>query len=344
MKSQKYRSYIESKILLLSFVCLVCSQVRVQAQQSKSVLSVEEVKALIPQIEAAERSLLNIEIESEAWVETKTNLSDPCDPWQRTPIYISSTAWFDGLPNSKARFDVHKEVLEWQEGAAPYIEQSYSIGFDGHHGRLAKHTFGHSGETHDIKTGKVLADAPEALRTGWSNAFTGGRFSVYFFFNNDREFSSLSQFVRKITSPDLVKLNTFEFTLEAFQGVQSIKIDSTFDRQIARMSIWVDPSHGFALRGYELINIHEDGSEWLVSRITVTKLKEVSAGVWWPIEAYAEAGPSRPGKSYRRFVYRAYNVVANNPNFDEKTFTVAFPDGYLIDDKVRGIKYRVGQE
>jgi len=330
-------------MLLLIVAWLLYSEGRVEAQQSKSVLSTKEVKALIPQIERAERSLLNIKIESEAWVETKTKLSDPCEPWEQTPIYISSTAWFDGLPNSKARFDVHKEVLEWQEGAAPYVEESYSIGFDGHQGRLAKHTSGHSGQTHHIKTGKVLAEAPEALRTGWSNAFTGGRFSLYFFFNNDREFNLLSQFVSKITSAELVKLNSFEFTVEAFQAVECIKIDSTFDRQIARMTIWLDPSHGFALRGYELINTREDGSEWLVSRIRVTKLKEVCAGVWWPIEAYAESGPSRPGKPYRRFVYRASNVVANDPNFDEKIFTVPFRDGYLIDDKVRGVNYRVGQ-
>lgn len=342
MKFQKYCSYIESNILLLTFVCLVCSEVHVQAQQSKSFLSIEEVKALIPQIEAAERTLLNIKIESEAWTETKTNLSDPCDPWQRTPIYISSTAWFDGRPRGKAKVDVHKQILEWQEGAAPYIEESYSAGFDGHYGRLAKHTFGHSGRTHHSKRGKLLADAPKVLRTGWCNAFTGIRFSLYFFFNNDRDFSKLSQFLRKITSPDVVKLNAFEFTREEFQGTQCIKIDSAFDRHIVRTTYWLDPSHGFALRGYELVNIQKNGSEWLVSRITVSKLKEASPGVWWPIEASAESGPSRPGKPYRRFVYRASNVVANDPNFDEKIFTVEFPDGYLVDDQVTGRKYKVG--
>jgi len=37
-------------------------------------------------------------------------------------------------------------------------------------------------------------------------------------------------------------------------------------------------------------------------------------------------------------------VVANDPNFDETIFTVPFPDGYLIDDKVAGKKYIVGQK
>ena len=46
--------------------------------------------------------------------------------------------------------------------------------------------------------------------------------------------------------------------------------------------------------------------------------------------------------NYNRIVYRASNVVANDPNFDESIFTVPFPEGYLIDDKVTGKKYRIG--
>ena len=90
----------------------------------------------------------------------------------------------------------------------------------------------------------------------------------------------------------------------------------------------------------------EEGAEHLRLRIHVTKLKEIGDGIWWPVEAYAESGPGphHPDEPYTRMVYRASNVVANDPNFDENIFTVPFPEGYLIDDQVAGRKYKVGQE
>ena len=112
----------------------------------------------------------------------------------------------------------------------------------------------------------------------------------------------------------------------------------------ARISYWLDPARGFALLGHDNISIRKDGSEQVSTRIRVTKLKEVTPGMWWPIEATLISSPLKPGDPYSRTVYRASNVVANDPNFDESIFTVPFPDGYLIDDKVSGRKYRVGEK
>lgn len=343
-KSKKLFRNIKPLLKVAIPFILLSLSVFAKAEKLISPLSVEDVKALIPQIESVETSLSNIKIESELWGETKTNLSDPCEPWKRTPIYISSTAWFKYPPSTKGRVDVHKHVLEWQEGIAQYINESYSLGFDGHYGRTANHTFGHSGTTYSSKKGEILTDAPKNLGTSWCNTFTGRRFSLHFFFNNDLEISSFSKFLREVTSVNVVKHNAFEFNLVEFQGAECVKIDSILDRNIAHVTYWLDVSHGFALRGYELVNVHKDGSELLVSRITVSKLKEVEAGLWWPIEAFAESGPLKPENTYKRLVYRTLNVVANNPNFNENVFTIDFPNGYLIDDQITGKRYRVGED
>jgi len=132
----------------------------VQAERLKSTLSVEELKYLVPEIKAAEKRLHNIKIESEAWVEEKTDLSNPCEPWKRTPTYISSTAWFDGNREGRARVDFHKKVLKWEKGAAPYLESNYSASFDGKHGRYIKNSTSHSGKVFHINNYSVLPDAP----------------------------------------------------------------------------------------------------------------------------------------------------------------------------------------
>jgi len=340
--------YIKPSLKIAVFCILLGTLVNVEAQEPKSALTVENVNALIPAIEAAEEGpfFLNLKVESETWVETKANLSDPCELWKRTPIYVSCTAWLDGRPRGKARVDVNKEVLEWRDGAAPYAESSYSVGFDGQYGRIVHHTRGHSGKQFRMKEGKLLADSPKQLRDNYLGSCTGARFSFQFFFSDeDKDMGrTFSRLFRASISPAALEAKAFEVALEEFGGVECIKFGSGEQNWGARISYWLDPARGFALLGHDNISIREDGSERVSTRIRVTKLKEVAEGVWWPVEVSSVSRPSMPGKPWRRFVYRASNVVANDPNFDESVFTVPFPDGYLIDDKVNGRKYKVGQQ
>ncbi len=341
------RLSIKPTLQTVLFCIFLGISVIAQAEEPISILSVEEINTLIPVIEAAEeRPFLNLKVESETWVETKTNLSDPCEPWQRTPIYVSCTAWFDGNPKGKARVNVHKEVLRWRDGAAPYGESSYSVGFDGKHGRVIHHTRGHSGKTFPLKEGKLLADAPKQLRDNYLASCTGQGFSFHFFFSDEdkEQGRTFSRLFRAAASPAALEAKAFEVALEEFQGVECIKFGSGEREWGAHISYWLDPNRGFALLGREYVRIREDGSERLLRIIKVNKLQKVAEGIWWPMEASIESDPDKPGEPCQRTVYRASNVVANDPNFDESIFTVPFPDGYLIDDKVAGIKYTIRQE
>jgi len=334
--------YIKPALQMAVFCILLGMSVIAQAEEPKLILSVEEINALVPVVEAAEeRPFLNLKVESEWWVETKGDLSDPCEPWQRTPIYTSCTAWFGGGPEGKGRIDVHKEVLRWREGAAPYIEKSYSVSFDGQYGRVAYHTTRHSDRTHHSKEGKLLPNAPEQLRDNYLGSCTGAYFTFCFFFNAD-EYRTFSKLFRASTTPAALEAKAFEVALEEIQGTQCIKFGSG-EQLWGHETWWLDPSRGLALLGYEHVSTR-NGIERLILRIEVNKLKEVAPGVWWPMQVTSVRAPFEPNGPYKRFVYRASNVVANDPNFDESIFTVPFPEGYLIDDKVAGKKYKVGQK
>lgn len=310
------------------------------AQQAE-LLSAEELKLLACRITAAQTRLSNIKIESEMWVETKRDLQDPCEPWERTPIYVSASTWLNGLANSKAKVEVHKHVVKTAQSPYPYSESSYSVGFDGEYGTIAYHTQGRPGKTLPHQEGKILLDRPKLLNSDWCERFTGRRFTSYFFFEG-RGFT-FSDLFEGADDPNTAVPSCFEFMRTSFQGVPCIKIASK-GRYRFRKSWWLDPSRGFALLGHEYIRIMEEGAEHLRLRIHVTKLKEIGDGIWWPTEAYQTSEPFGVGEPWERSVYRALNVVANDPNFDESIFTVPFPDGYLIDDQVAGRKYKVGQE
>jgi len=340
--SKKCCPPIKPMLLIAIFFILLSTSVVVQAEKPMLPLSAEDINVLIPEIKAAEeKRFSNLKIDSEVWVETKADLSDPCEPWQRTPVYTSSTAWFSGGPEGKARVDIHKKVLEWIDGAAPYSETSYSEGFDGRYGRFVMHSSGYNEQTFPAKRGRILPDAPEGLKSGWTKRFTGRAFSLNFFFSDENY--TFSDLFRWADDPNTKVISCFTFTREEFQGVQCIKIASKA-AEFSRQSYWLDPNRGFALLGHKYTTTLEDGTEVLRNYIEVSKLKEVAAGIWWPTEASKVSRPYEPGKPYRRFVYRASNVVANNPNFDENIFTVPFPDGYLIDDQVAGRKYTVGEQ
>jgi hypothetical protein len=343
--------FVNPSLKLGTMVFLLVLSVPIQAEQSQSILSTQELKQIAPQIEAAEKRRYNLKIKSEMWVETKTNLSDPCETWQQTPVYVSSTAWINGgnpfaehFINDKVRVDVDKEILKWEEGLAPYAESKYSMSFDGRYGRIIYYNSGPMDKASPLKRGEVLPQAPKQLQGGEWTRFTGAEFSISFFFKGrDDTFSNICRWA---SEPNSLAASCFEFTRgEKFEGTECIKI-TTKGRKHGQENYWIDPARGFALLGHEWKNILEDGSEQLISFTKVSKLKEVTPGVWWPVEASVVLKPYGygSGKLWQRFVYRASDVVANDPNFDESIFTIPFPDGYLIDDKVAGRTYIVGQD
>jgi len=350
--SNRCSSYMSPLLYVVMWLILVGGSFTAHGEQSESVLSPEQLKELAAKIDAAEKRLHNIKIGSEVWVETKANLSDPCEPWQLTPVYVSSTAWFEGRPGVKARVDVHKEVLRTLQSKYPYSQKSYSMGFDGQCGRIVYHTMGQLGKTFPHREGRIFPECPNSLKWGWYGRFTGIDFTLNFFFEGkDYTFSDL---FRWADDPNTTVPSCFKFTREVFQGVPCIKIGTKGTKWFHKIW-WLDPSRGFALLGHKYVARLADGTERIRRFIKVSKLKEVAPGFWWPMEAYILSAPTESGptyerfvygasKLYERFVYRASNVVINDPNFDENIFTVPFPVGYLIDDQVAGRKYVVGQE
>jgi len=335
----KYSISILLGIILILFI----RWLTVWAENPNPILPVNKLKDLAQQIKVAEENLLNIKITSEAWGEKRELLSDP---WQRTPVYQSSTAWFSGILDNKARVDVSKDIIEVSDGTTlSYRESSYSVGFDGQYGRLVRHTAGYYGETFSRNEGQLLSTVPEELESKRIGTLTGKNVSLQFArIGNDYRFSQIFQWA---DDPKTKVLSSFEFTRELFEGVRSIKIKTK--AKSSQESWWLDPGRGFALIGHEYIKTFKDGSKRVMFQAKVSKLKEVSTGIWWPMEVTIESNlpsPLEPPEknNYNRFVWHASNVVANDPAFKDSIFTVPFPEGYLIDDKVNNIQYRVDKD
>lgn len=315
-------------------------------------LSVEELKAVAQSMRAVEDALVNVRIDSNSWVEQGPSSSGP---WERTPVCVSTTAFFGKISSDRARIDVHKDVARWENGAAPYLEESYTVSFDGVQGRRKEISSSYSGKSFDRHSGRILPEAPWQL-TGFGRV-TGIDASLFFHYRNmpepfPKRFSASfegaadpNSFLSALAAADPKYLNIkplkHKVVFEELGGIQCIKATCMGGSLLQQW--WFDPNRGFALLRFDDLREDQDGNERVLSSINVTKLEEVAEDIWWPMEAYFVQCPRETDKPWKRIVYRASSVSANEPNFDDSVFTVPLPKGYTVDDKVTGRKYVVGQ-
>ena len=281
----------------------------------------------ISAITTAERSLMNVKIEGELFQEERQSLTDP---WEHNSVYVNSIAWYSGKPKGKVRVDVHREVLEWIEGAAPYAEEHYSLGFDGQTGRRVIHRTGAKDDTIPAREAEILPDAPLDLRSPWRDISTGAAFSLYFLLND--EAMTTSEMLKIYKEAD----DSFNISRETYQGADCIKISMFSGKRF----YWFDLERGYAFRGYQDMKTDKEGHKVINSSIVVPKVVEAAPGIWFPTEATYLAAVGFNGRPGLRNIFKASKVIANDPSFDENIYTVPIPPNYVVEDRISGVRYR----
>jgi len=297
--------YFNTIVSLLIFLC-ACSLSQAEQLERNVQTKLNEIYKVIRTIE---KKVLNVKVDSECW---KEKWDPKKNEWIKdSEVYISCTSWFNGLPKSKARIDVHKEVLKWTDGVAPYAEDEYSVSFDGQLARKVHHRSGPINKTFKMREAYITSQPSKDLYAPWYNVATGARFSLVLHNNNSGVL--MSEYFKM---PDQeVKAPKIELKHEKFSGVECVKFGSGYLPRIGEQAYWFDPGRGYALMGTKRINIRKDGTEWLVESMKVEELKEVSEGIWWPTKATLEGEDPSTGE-LTRSVYRASNIVINDPDFN----------------------------
>jgi hypothetical protein len=334
---------ISSK-LNIAFMMIVVAIIGIQKTQASEPIPLVQIKEYGRQIKVIEKKLNNLKVCSEVQLEKSKNPKDPCEVWQETPVSVISIMWSDGQPGGKIRIDVNKQALEGRSATGEledYSEHSFSNSFDGATGRGIFNSGGFLGRAVPINEGVIWAERPRSLDDSWSRRYTGREFTMNFFILNSQG-TRLSDLFVLAEDPNSTVMKCFDFSLGNINGTECIKISSKATAaQNWNKRWWLDPARGFALLRYEHIHINEDKTETFRKLIKVQELREVSEGVWWPINATCITEPLRSGEDYIRMKYHASCVVANNPNFDNNIFTIRFPKGCKVDDTVSQKNYIV---
>jgi len=257
----KIKTYIKMGIVLL---CLILS-----AQLLADNLNSQELRQLSEDINSVEKKIINIKIESETWVELKSQ-ADSCEIWVKTPVGSSVTAWFDRPKSKKGRIDINKETLRWVNGASDYIDNNYTIAFDGQFGRRIDHTNSFDNNTVNLNKGELSSEAPEDLIEGPYMMVTGRRFTLLFSSpaNSDVTWSEFFRMASE-NEPSLIKY--FDFRMEEFIGIECIKVSTEKGKGWGTI-YWIDPTRGYSLLGYKSTGLNKDGSERVCSSNCVNGL------------------------------------------------------------------------
>jgi len=312
--------------ILLVVTCCLGANVALGEEQPPAP-TLDEV---ISNITAAEQKLKNIRLESKTFLEERTS---PDAPWKRTCVCYESTAWYTGQINGPARIDVHREVLRWEQGAAPFAEESYSVGFDGQRGRTVNHRTGPAGKTFPVKEAMITAEAPRQLHGSWARKATGMAFALNFLFHDEGGMSA-SHGLRKARELGI----QVDITRERFQDANCVKL--TMAKGMYAM--WFDLDHGYAFCGNT--SAHYQDGEWVpYETCLVTRLIQAAPGLWFPGQVSQTkiygTGPERPDS---RTMYQCTAAVANDPGFDPSVFKVPIPPGHVVRDEISGVRYRQG--
>lgn len=316
--------------MVLFSLCFISDSI---GSNTKRVLNkANEVDEVGNRVKKAESKITNIKFDSEISIERKASATDK---WEKTPIGVLATVWLDGKPGGKFKVDVHSEVFEWHDGVTPYLENSYSVSFDGKKGKSAHHHFVHvfglddkgklkkKAEKRQVAVGDVVLGKPTMFKSGFSKIITGKVFCTVY--QSEVIGYSFSKLLLNFKDKKSKVAENFQFTQSIREGKEYLEIDSKKTK--VKKQTLLDPA-----RGYALLEISEKYDNQVISKMTIVELTEVAKGIWFPTHAILERPTGKPEEPFEKITFKATNVIVNSSDFNETVFDVDFPKKYKIKD------------
>ncbi len=287
---------------------------------------------LLNGIKKSEKKLLNLRVDGKClFLEWAAGKQD----WQYNGE-SDVTAWYIGVPGSKVRVDIHKKIFPWVNGAAGFSQRS---GTTAYNGRVGQHLTIEGGpadkQPFKLLEGQITADRPTVVEfaSGWEFSLYGCQ---------DQMKVRMSDYLEK--SLELVKK---QYVVQSsvnpvrFNDTDCIElvVQVTSPRGGSQKETWCfDPSRGYAILGYAILFNEETTAR---QQVTVEKLAEPVPGVYYPVKA-TSLTKDASGQPKSKTIYETSAVVANDPNFSDDTFTIKWPAGTVVNDKISGTSFTVG--
>jgi RNA polymerase sigma factor (sigma-70 family) len=213
---------------------------------------------------------------------------------------IDQTLWIENTQTERFRDDVHNSVTEWTGGTAPFYREKFIVVCDGSSSKRLTTAGGAPQAFQPHLEGRISASNFGPSGSPWGQTIYGA--------------------IDQRTSPPSPKLRLSE-TLAPGLGASARQVTLN-GRECVELSLkrpmeetlFVDPSHGWALVGYDW-----SVPQRIVERYVVKELMPAGQGIEIPADV---VGVVMPGQ---RFELRTTAAVANDPAWSEKLFQLEWP-------------------
>jgi hypothetical protein len=282
------------------------------------------LRSLRQAVELNENRLLNLRVDGRCYWEIWDEQAKTWNYGGETTV----TAWRLGVQSDKARIDYHQRFLPLEDGPAPYTDESFVVANNGSVNQTLFTKTGVPESPLAHPRGHIDAKREPSLdtecATGWQHSIYGAsglvggtvRFSTVF-----------APETRRVVN---LRARQTEFNrtacLELKYGIRGFEATCYFD-----------PTRNYAMLGGE-----RSRNGVVIDRWTVEKLLEPDSALYYPAKVITYVF-SPNGQPRSRGTYEASTVVANDPNFRDDIFTIQWPVGTVVHDKISGITFTVGQ-
>lgn len=323
----------------LIFLILTSMATLSLGMSSQPVPSVEEI------IEAVERrnaSILVLDVR-DARIDREGS-AGPDGPWTPfvTGLTLVSRALVDVRPNSRFRFDVERDVIQWKEGPMSFVTARESQGRDG---TKQVHVI------HDTTTMRSPDDSAAKPRSTPSVAIQGspGARAVQgwiYHAQMDHNYTdgTLGSLVGGLREPKTMGIAP-EITWDEMTmlGIRILRID--FRTMGQRPSFWIQPDKGFVLRKVDFVRIEPpDSREVRHARYgEVPEIVEAAPGIWYPKRSWFVLESSSSLDSSVRFIRTTStsgSVTINEARVMDSDFLPEIPPLYGVTEQVNNELWR----
>jgi hypothetical protein len=293
----------------------------------KAAESPSDLATITARVAQAEHHLNNLEIRGFSLlidVRTSEDL-----PWRRERQTSEGDAWYNGLRASKVRVNM-REVQPWDNPATPMLETQSDIGWDGTVGHTVNVRFGAPGHPADWSYALISNSVPPRIEAGhMQQAYADGTAFTLNYYRDESFDGPLSAVFERV----IAKKASMAISWDTIYGAKTIRV-ADGDGVLSRAAWWLDPDRDYAIRRVEEWSKADPaGPRQSLANVEVPEMVEAGPGVWFPIRATREEAYHL---GFRKFTFQAKRIVANNPNFDEKIFTVPIPPRYMVRDETTG--------
>jgi len=297
---------------------------------------IKDLAALEQAIADSEQRLGNLRVRFST---VRQQWDGPSGTWQYNG-QSEGTAWYTGMPHSKYRIQMGRDVRRWIDGTAAFLESRYTVAYDGSTYVELNLASGPRGAVVGAPRGRITAEAGPRVAnlheydTGWGFSLYG----LYEWANHQPGRPPADARVSRLARQRPGASITITQSPSVEEGHRIIHLVTTSPRR------WADELVLDADRQYALVRSELRDADGIVRRrLTVSAFAEPSPGIYFPAQAEFEEhmrSGAAAGEPDWRVLYKAHEVAANDPAFTDKTLEVKWPPGTEIQNDVLGVQLR----